>query len=173
VKVHTIIAGRPGTSDARRTRGGYAAPPANPKTTARGGMGVLTEMEIRALSALDESAMAAHLLELLAVPSMTGADAESALQHRLADRLRELDLDVDLWSMDLPAIRALLTCLRDRGLADETDWTGERYLSTVDRYPVGQPSRPHADAPPGRSGGSLMVHNLTPGSCRRYDLLRR
>jgi acetylornithine deacetylase len=68
--------------------------------------GVLTEMELKALAALDESAMAAHLLELLAVPSITGADAESALQHRLADRLRELDLDVDLWSMDLPAIQA-------------------------------------------------------------------
>jgi acetylornithine deacetylase len=50
--------------------------------------------------------MAAQLLELLAVPSITGADAESALQHRLADQLRELDLDVDLWSMDLPAMRA-------------------------------------------------------------------
>jgi acetylornithine deacetylase len=68
--------------------------------------GVVNEAEIRALDALDEGAMAAHLLELLAVPSITGADAESALQHRLAVRLRELDLNVDLWSMDLPAIRA-------------------------------------------------------------------
>jgi acetylornithine deacetylase len=67
---------------------------------------VLTDAEIKALNALDETAMANHLLELLAVPSVTGADAESALQHRLADRLRELDLDVDLWSMDLAALQA-------------------------------------------------------------------
>lgn len=67
---------------------------------------MLTDPEIKALNALDESAMANQLLELLAVPSITGADAESALQPRLADQLRKLDLDVDLWSMDLSAMQA-------------------------------------------------------------------
>lgn len=67
---------------------------------------MLTDAEVKALNALDEAAMANELLELLAVPSITGAEAESDLQHRLADRLRELDLDVDLWSMDLAALQA-------------------------------------------------------------------
>ncbi|ANZ43143.1 peptidase M20 [Lentzea guizhouensis] len=50
--------------------------------------------------------MARLLLDLLAVPSVTGSDAESELQHVLAGQLELLDLDVDLWSMDLPDLRA-------------------------------------------------------------------
>jgi acetylornithine deacetylase len=66
----------------------------------------LSPTEAAALAALDAATMARELLALLAVPSVTGSPEESALQHRLADRLRQLDLDVDLWSMDLPALRA-------------------------------------------------------------------
>jgi acetylornithine deacetylase len=46
------------------------------------------------------------LLELLEVPSVTGSAAESELQHVLAGHLERLDLDVDLWSMNLPELRA-------------------------------------------------------------------
>jgi len=66
----------------------------------------LSQHEVRALDALDDAATVRLLLELLAIPSVTGADAESSLQHRLAEHLRRLDLDVDLWEMDLAALRA-------------------------------------------------------------------
>jgi acetylornithine deacetylase len=69
-------------------------------------MAILTSAEAQAVAALDESAMARQLLELIAEPSVTGADAESALQHRLADQLLRLDLDVDMWAMDVDGLRA-------------------------------------------------------------------
>src|SRR4051794_24790879 len=66
----------------------------------------LSPIEAAALAAIDEAALARELLDLLAVPSITGTAEESALQHRLAEQLRQLDLEVDLWSMDLAALRA-------------------------------------------------------------------
>nr|WP_247198894.1 hypothetical protein [Streptomyces sp. LBUM 1477] len=66
----------------------------------------LSEVEASALAAVDEAAIGRLLLELLAVPSVTGSAAESELQHVLARRLERLDLDVDLWSMNLPELRA-------------------------------------------------------------------
>ncbi|MEV6610660.1 ArgE/DapE family deacylase [Kutzneria sp. NPDC051319] len=65
-----------------------------------------TPAESAALDAVDEGAIAENLLELLAIPSVTGSAAESEAQHWLAERLRRLGLDVDLWSMDLPALQA-------------------------------------------------------------------
>ncbi|KJK33300.1 peptidase M20 [Lentzea aerocolonigenes] len=59
-----------------------------------------------ALAAVDEAAIGRQLLELLEVPSVTGSAAESELQHVLARQLERLDLDVDLWSMNLPELRA-------------------------------------------------------------------
>jgi len=64
------------------------------------------DVETAALAAVDEAAIARTLLELLAVPSVTGSAAESELQHLLARHLERLGLDVDLWSMDLPHLRA-------------------------------------------------------------------
>ncbi|MET9629421.1 ArgE/DapE family deacylase [Lentzea sp. NPDC006480] len=58
-----------------------------------------------ALAAVDEAAIGRLLLELLEVPSVTGSAAESELQHVLARHLQRLDLDVDLWSMNLPELR--------------------------------------------------------------------
>lgn len=66
----------------------------------------MNETESAALTAIDEQSVATTLLELLAIPSVTGSAAESEAQHWLAHRLRRLGLDVDLWSMDLPALRA-------------------------------------------------------------------
>ena len=37
---------------------------------------------------------------------MTGSAAESELQHVLARHLEWVDLDVDLWSMNLPELQA-------------------------------------------------------------------
>ncbi|MEQ8142750.1 ArgE/DapE family deacylase [Streptomyces sp. OP7] len=67
---------------------------------------MLTDDEAAALSAVDEAATARTLKELISVPSVTGSAAESELQHQLAGRLEWLGMDVDLWSMDLPALRA-------------------------------------------------------------------
>ncbi|MFI1994492.1 ArgE/DapE family deacylase [Actinoplanes sp. NPDC020271] len=66
----------------------------------------ISDVEAAALAGVDETAIAGILLELLAVPSVTGTDAESELQHVLAGHLRRLDLDIDLWSMDLAGLRA-------------------------------------------------------------------
>ncbi|MET9152278.1 ArgE/DapE family deacylase [Streptomyces griseoflavus] len=67
---------------------------------------MLTDEEAAALAAVDEEALGRTLLELIAVPSVTGSAAESELQHQLAGRLEWLGLDVDLWPLELPALRA-------------------------------------------------------------------
>lgn len=67
---------------------------------------MLSDEEAAALAEIDEAGVARTLLELISVPSVTGSPAESELQHRLAGRLERIGLDVDLWSMDLPALRA-------------------------------------------------------------------
>ncbi|WP_307825135.1 ArgE/DapE family deacylase [Streptomyces sp. M2CJ-2] len=67
---------------------------------------MLTDEEAAALAAIDEAALGRTLMELIAAPSVTGSAAESELQHQLAGRLERLGLEVDLWSMDLPALRA-------------------------------------------------------------------
>lgn len=64
----------------------------------------LTAPEVRALEAVDRDQVAGSLTELLAVPSVTGSDAESDVQHLLAKQLTALGLDVDLWAMDLPGL---------------------------------------------------------------------
>ena len=66
----------------------------------------LTAPEVRALEAVDREALAGSLTELLAVPTVTGSDAESDVQHLLAKQLTSLGLDVDLWAMDLPGLTA-------------------------------------------------------------------
>ncbi|MPY32964.1 ArgE/DapE family deacylase [Streptomyces adustus] len=66
----------------------------------------LNAAEAAALAAVDEAALGRTLLELLAVPSVTGSAAESELQHMLARHFQRLDLETDLWSMDLQELRA-------------------------------------------------------------------
>jgi acetylornithine deacetylase len=66
----------------------------------------LTDPEARALAAVDREALATSLTDLLAVPSVTGSDAESDVQHVLAKQLAALGLDVDLWPLDLPVLGA-------------------------------------------------------------------
>lgn len=62
--------------------------------------------EARVLESLDEQALVEHLVELVRVPSVTGTDAESDLQHREARRLESLGLDVDSWKFDLDELYA-------------------------------------------------------------------
>ena len=74
--------------------------------TREGSRRVLSDEEAAVLAAVDEAAAGRTLLELVAIPSVTGSPAESELQHHLAARLERLGLDVDLWSMDLPTLVA-------------------------------------------------------------------
>jgi acetylornithine deacetylase len=67
---------------------------------------MLTDVERRALDALDSPALHRSLLNLLAVPSITGSAAETELLHTLAGQAERLDLDVDLWQPDLTELRA-------------------------------------------------------------------
>lgn len=66
----------------------------------------LTDRELRALAFVDERELVRDLVALVDVPSVSGSDAESDVQHLLAKQLRELDLDVDLWQLDLPRLTA-------------------------------------------------------------------
>jgi acetylornithine deacetylase len=66
----------------------------------------LADVELRALAGIDEHQLVRDLIDLVAVPSVSGHDAESEIQHRLAKQLRMLDLDVDLWPLDLAALTA-------------------------------------------------------------------
>ncbi|GAB3711761.1 ArgE/DapE family deacylase [Mariniluteicoccus flavus] len=61
----------------------------------------LTTAERRAVDAIDHEGLIATLVDLVRIPSVTGTDAESDIQHDLAERLRRLDLDVDAWKIDL------------------------------------------------------------------------
>ena len=66
----------------------------------------ITPTEARALDAVDRDAVAPTLTELLAVPSVSGSDAESDVQHLLGKQLVSAGLDVDSWQLDLPGLAA-------------------------------------------------------------------
>ena len=66
----------------------------------------ITPTEARALDAVDRDAVARTLTELLAVPSVSGSDAESDVQHLLGKQLVSAGLDVDCWQLDLPGLAA-------------------------------------------------------------------
>ena len=54
---------------------------------------------------------------------MGGAPGEAEIQHRLAERLTDLGLTVDLWPIDLAALRADAAVEWRR--AEEAAWGGE------------------------------------------------
>ena len=66
----------------------------------------LTDVESRVLAAIDIDAVVAGVVDLIRVPSVTGTGAESELQHSQAAQLKELGLDVDVWKLDIDALRA-------------------------------------------------------------------
>jgi acetylornithine deacetylase len=66
----------------------------------------LSRAEERVLDAIDEQALIQELVDLIRVPSVTGTDAESDLQHRHAAQLRELGFDVDAWKFELDDLYA-------------------------------------------------------------------
>jgi acetylornithine deacetylase len=66
----------------------------------------LTDTQRRVLDAVDEEETVRRLVDLIRIPSVTGSDAESELQHALAGELAELGCDVDLWRLDLEGLVA-------------------------------------------------------------------
>ncbi len=66
----------------------------------------LTKAESAILNAIDEAALVNSLVDLVQVPSVTGTDAESELQHQAAALLVDTGLDVDLWKLDLASLMA-------------------------------------------------------------------
>ncbi|MEO8095617.1 MAG: M20/M25/M40 family metallo-hydrolase, partial [Pseudolysinimonas sp.] len=66
----------------------------------------LTVAESRVVAAIDEQALVDEVVELIRVPSITGTDPESELQHRQAAQLRELGFEVDAWAFDLDQLYA-------------------------------------------------------------------
>lgn len=66
----------------------------------------LSRAEAAALDAIDADALGRDLLDLMAVPSITGTAAESEMQQKLAPRLEALGMAVDFWPLDLQALRA-------------------------------------------------------------------
>ncbi|MCT9929979.1 ArgE/DapE family deacylase [Planotetraspora sp. A-T 1434] len=63
-------------------------------------------IEARVLNAIDEAATVRLLADLVRVPSITGTDAESDLQDACARLLSDSGLDVDMWKLDLDALRS-------------------------------------------------------------------
>ncbi|NBE96715.1 ArgE/DapE family deacylase [Nonomuraea sp. KC401] len=59
------------------------------------------DVEARVLDAIDAAETVNLLAEAVRVPSVTGTDAESDLQHHYARLLAGLGMDVDVWKLDL------------------------------------------------------------------------
>ena len=66
----------------------------------------LSAAECRVLDEIDEQALVNELVSLIRIPSVTGTDAESDLQHQHAAQLAALGFDVDVWNLDLEALAA-------------------------------------------------------------------
>jgi acetylornithine deacetylase len=66
----------------------------------------LTAAQARCLDAVDRPALVAELAELVAIPSVTGTDAEADAQAWVARRMHAMGLEVDHWQMDVDALAA-------------------------------------------------------------------
>ncbi len=61
----------------------------------------LAHAEIRVLDSIDEHALVEQLVTMIRIPSITGSDAESDLQHWHGAQLAALGFNVDIWKFDL------------------------------------------------------------------------
>jgi acetylornithine deacetylase len=66
----------------------------------------LSDLELKALAFVDERELVRDLVGLVSVPSVSGSQAESEIQHLLAKQLGFLDLALDLWPLDLAELTA-------------------------------------------------------------------
>lgn len=66
----------------------------------------LTDRETAVLTQFDEQALVDDLVGLVRLPTVTGTDAESELQHTLGQQYASWGLDVDAWKLDLDSLMA-------------------------------------------------------------------
>ncbi|MEU8240912.1 ArgE/DapE family deacylase [Actinoplanes missouriensis] len=66
----------------------------------------MNTIESRVVGAIDEQSLVTDLVRMIRVPSVTGTDAESELQHWHAGELSALGFDVDTWKLDLAGLAA-------------------------------------------------------------------
>ncbi|MEV8630385.1 ArgE/DapE family deacylase [Streptosporangium sp. NPDC051023] len=133
----------------------------------------LPDTEARVLDALDDGETVALLAELVRVPSVTGTDAESELQHRCGRFLTEAGLDVDLWRLDLDALRAApgfpgteAPRTEAYGVVGVTEGEGDPALvlqGHVDVVPIGDPARWEGADPFGAGISGDVLHGR--GAC--------
>jgi acetylornithine deacetylase len=117
----------------------------------------LSRDEEAVLAAVDEDDLVRTLQALLRIPSLTGD--EGAAQRHLADVLREDELAVDFWPLDLAALRE--ECDRAEGFGLAGTWGGDRgprliLNGHVDVVPIGSLAQWHADP----WGGELRHGNI-------------
>lgn len=62
----------------------------------------MSAVEQRVLDAIDFEAMLAYICELVAIRSLDGE--ETAVQQNVANKMRELGLEVDMWELDFAAL---------------------------------------------------------------------
>ena len=67
---------------------------------------MLSEVERRVLAAVDDARVVEELRDLVRIPSVDGTPAEADVQAWCAERMAALDLIVDKWPIDLPAVTA-------------------------------------------------------------------
>ncbi|SNR91633.1 acetylornithine deacetylase [Streptosporangium subroseum] len=130
------------------------------------GMSQNEVIEARVLDALDEAETVRLLADLVRVPSVTGTDAESDLQHRCARLLVEAGLDVDVWKLDLDELRAApgfpgteAPRTEGYGVVGVTEGEGEPALvlqGHADVVPIGDPARWEGDPFAARISGNIM-----------------
>jgi acetylornithine deacetylase len=68
---------------------------------------MVSTSEARILDAIDDAEAVSLLAGAVRIPSITGTDAESELQQWCARLLTEAGLDVDLWKLDLAALKGM------------------------------------------------------------------
>ena len=74
--------------------------------TGRTGTAALSSTEREVLSHLDEDALLENLVGLVRIPSVGGSEAEVEVQEHVAELLRDLDVEVDRWDIDLDELTA-------------------------------------------------------------------
>jgi acetylornithine deacetylase len=65
----------------------------------------VNDLERRVLDAIDIEGLLALLCELVAIPSLDGAPEEIAVQERVAQELRAIGMDVDVWELDFAELQ--------------------------------------------------------------------
>ncbi|MGW3364253.1 ArgE/DapE family deacylase [Streptosporangium canum] len=133
----------------------------------------MSDNEARVLDALDEAETVRLLAELVRVPSVTGTDAESDLQHRCGRLLTEAGLDVDAWKLDLDALRAApgfpgteAPRIEGYGVVGVTEGEGDPALvlqGHVDVVPTGDLARWQGGEPFGARISGNVLHGR--GAC--------